>query len=200
MREKNSLGEQASTASAQNLETSIGATADEDDQRSIDATTESRKRLYEGLDQLGGPEDGNMVEDSVTSTPRKRKRRGRRAKHDNQEVIEFLPAGGSFNQGYIPGEDLQGGMPMKTGFNGTAQSEGYEDLLASGGDEEKNIESTGEVGPQDDVIPIILREDKEVQTESKGNGQILSKPHPDSSTKPETDYWAEHQRQVISSV
>lgn len=65
------------------------------------------------MDLSEASESGNVQGDSVTSTPRKRKRRGNRSKNNIEEVVDFLPIGSSFSQGNLLGDNLQGGGKIK---------------------------------------------------------------------------------------
>ena len=169
----------AGTELTQSVEAPIEATADEDDQRSIDVIAESRSRHSQDLDQPGEPENRNVVDDEdepATSTLRKRKRRGRRAQSGKQEVIEFLPAGGSFSQGNTLGGDLQVEESTEMSFHRTMQSEADDDALAWGGDAKTKIESKEDIRSQGDASPKTLDGDGKVHMESKDNVQISSEP------------------------
>ena len=171
----------------QSMEPPIGSMANEDDRRSIGAAAELM-RPQEGLDQLEDPEDGQVVDDSVTSTPRKRKRRDKRAKFDRQEVIESLPDGGSFSKGDILVEGLQENGSVNTGLDTMAQSDGDDGSPGLGGDQDTKTEPKRAIASQDGIVHGMPGKDEKMQTESEGDLQTSTEtPQPISNPNPGAD-------------
>ena len=118
------------------MESSIKATA-EDDQLSNDAVAKSRETPREEKD----PSEG----DSLASTPRKRKRRGGRSKHDRQEMVQSLPTGGTFSQETITLEDSQGDEQIRLKSQKSSQLLDEDVQRASAGDEATTVQSNADV-------------------------------------------------------
>ena len=87
---------------------------------------------------------GHVQDDSVTTTPRKRKRRGKRSKTDAQGLVDILPVGGSFTQENGLLEDSQSGERLDSGSEEAVELLIGDVQLASGADGAVPLKSNGQ--------------------------------------------------------